>query len=151
MIGFATETYAAVVEDIQPLLARHDAEVESICFVLAPDWRMYEALEAAGALAIFTARDGATLVGYAVFFVVKHPHHEGMRLAQNDILFLEKPYRRGRNALRFVEFCELQLQCRADRIAWSAKQGRDWSRLLLHRGYRPDEVIYVRDTQWDQA
>jgi len=151
MIGFAAETCAAVVEELQPLLARHQAEVESIRFVLAPDWTMYQALEAAGALAIFTARDGARLAGYAVFFVVKHPHYAGMRLAQNDILFLEQPYRRGRNALRFVEYCEAQLQWRADRIAWSAKHGHDWSRLLVHRGYRADEVIYVRDTPWVQV
>jgi hypothetical protein len=146
MIGFAAAAFTAVALEIRPLLARHDAEVESIRFALAPDWRLYAALDAAGALAIFTARDGVSLVGYAAFFVVKHPHHLAMRLVQNDILFLERPYRRGRNALRFIEFCEAQLQARADRIAWSVKQGHDWSRLLAHRGYRADEVIYVRDT-----
>lgn len=145
MITFAVEKMADVLEEIQPLLEQHYQEValNKNRAVLAPDWGRYEAAEAARALAVYTARDGGTLVGYSVWLINWHLHYKFMLVASNDVFYVRPDRRAPRVALRLIEFSEERLrEAQVDRVVYHVKYGKvDFSPLLQRLGYRDEEKI----------
>lgn len=51
-------------------------------------WEMYRHIEATGTLIIATAREseGARLLGFTMYYVLEHPHHRGLLVAECDCI-----------------------------------------------------------------
>jgi hypothetical protein len=154
MIAFRVERYADVADEIKPLLEKHYREISaSKQFPLLPDWASYQRMDAQGKLNIVTARDyqetprgnGDALIGYSVFFVVKHIHYQSMRVAQADIIFIDKPYRRGSTGLKLIAASERALlEAGVNKVIWHIKTDHDWGAILARRGYSSEEVIWTK-------
>lgn len=143
-ITFATETVAEVQADIEPLLALHYDELcaSKEWMALAPDWDRYIALENMDRLLAFTARDDGKLIGYSVFFVDVHIHYRGNLIANNDVIFVHRDYRKGsRTGLDLIAYSEQQLKliCVQVKVIWHIKFKQDWSAILRRRKYVPED------------
>lgn len=105
---YQQEFLATVQQDIKPLLEKHWSEIalNQDKIKLNPDWGAYNQLEQAGKLKIFTARDDGKLVGYFVVIVDRHIHYKDHLFANNDILFVDKEYRKGFTGIKLVKFAE---------------------------------------------
>lgn len=144
MLTFQAETLAQARPDGEPLLRRHWLEIAHYLDIpYAPQWSMYEALEAAGKLRIFTARLGGDLVGYSVF-IVAHGLHYGTSLeAREDVLFLVPEQRRGRIGLKLIQFSDEMLKAEgAQVVVRHVKFAHDFGPLLERIGYEPIDRIY---------
>lgn len=147
MIQFAKEDVLGPATEMESLLELHFEECSNLkMFQLDPDWARYCALEEGGMIHVFTVRDGGILVGYAVFLLTTHMHHQGLVVANNDLFFISPDYRRGTNALKFIQYCEGQMKLLgAKRITWTVKTQHDWSALLHRAGYDTDEIALSRN------
>ncbi|NUX58645.1 GNAT family N-acetyltransferase [Paraburkholderia youngii] len=138
-ITFATETVDEVRPDIGPLLEKHYEEVamHKDAISLAPDWARYQQLENQDRLMAFTARDDGRLIGYSVWFMDMHIHYAGALIATNDVIFVDKDYRRGTNAgTDLILYSEKMLkQIGVTKALWHIKFDHDWSAILKRRGY----------------
>lgn len=110
-IYFQREMSQDLWPEIGPLLEQHYDEVAKFKDIpLEPDVDAYNAMEEAGKLRCFTARDCGKLIGYVVFICGSHLHYKSLRTAMQDVLFLSPEARKGTTALRFFDFFEKRLQ-----------------------------------------
>lgn len=100
--------------------------------------QVYQALERAGMLLLFTARTEAwALAGYAVFSVGPHTHY-GTNVATQDALYMV-PGHRGAGGLAFMRWQERVLrEAGVSAILRAVTPRHDHGRLLERLGY--DEV-----------
>lgn len=144
MIAIQKESLGDVRAEIAPLLEMHYQELtcHKEAIKLAPMWGQYEAIEKAGKLAVFTARESGDLVGYAAFFVAPHLHYADTLCATNDVLFLHPLYRRGATGIRLIRYCEDELKkAGVGKLTWHIKHSLDWSPILMRMGYASEEVM----------
>ena len=108
MITYQQESLVTTKEDARPLLEKHWEEIalNKDTIKLNPDWDAYADLEDAGILKIFTARSDGNLIGYFVVFVRSHIHYKDNLFAYNDILYLDKDYRKGFTGAKLMKFAE---------------------------------------------
>jgi GNAT superfamily N-acetyltransferase len=103
----AVERLSDLRAEAEPLLVEHWKELASYGDIpLTPDWPLYEKLDAAGFIRVYTVRVRGALVGYSVFFVRKHMHYASTSWATNDILWLHPDFRNwgvGSDLARFWE------------------------------------------------
>lgn len=118
--------------------------------VLDPNWRAYYALEERGLLMAFAAvavqQDPhvEVMVGYSLNVITQHMHYAGLRICQNDVLFVAKEWRRGVGR-RLIHHTEHEARERGARLMlWHAKEGTDLDRLLPKLGYGVQDIIYSR-------
>ena len=114
MLKVAVETLADVKDECSELIAAHWREIAVWQDIpLDPDWASYELFEKGGGLVVYTVRnDYGKLVGYAVFFMRKHPHYKGHSWAANDIVWVHPDYRDGKIGVQLVQFWEQDLKAR---------------------------------------
>lgn len=146
---FQRETLFDVIDEVQPLLESHHAEVAPASAVirLEPQWGNYAELERMGLYVVFTCRVKGALVGYGGFFLSTHLQH-GVKVANNDLIYLVPQSRRGANAAKFIDFCETQLKALgAQTITYHVKLKHDWRPILNRRGYSDEEVAVVKIIQ----
>lgn len=146
---FQRETLFDVIDEIEPLLERHHNEVapQSKVIRLSPQWESYSELERAGLYVVFTCREKKVLVGYSAFFLSTHLQH-GVKVANNDLIYLVPKHRKGTNAAKFIDFCETQLKALgAQTITYHVKLKHDWRPILNRRGYSDEEVAVVKIIQ----
>jgi L-amino acid N-acyltransferase YncA len=146
MTTFAREILFEVIDEIQPLLALHYAELarNKDRVKLEPMWERYAHAEASGrdAFQIYTARDEqGVLVGYAAFFVQPHMHYRELFPAINDVIFVH-PQHRDSTGLRLIRFCERELQKYAHKIVFHVKLDTPMAALLPRLGYALEEHVY---------
>lgn len=105
---YALECLANVKEDIKPLLEEHWELValNKGKIKLNPDWHEYAALDAAGILKIFTARDEGKLVGYFVLTVSKSIHYKDHIFAICDVIFVKPENRANKTGYNLVQYAE---------------------------------------------
>lgn len=145
MISFTKEMLCEVVTDVDELLNLHYDELgpSPDLIQLKPMWEEYAALERMGRLLVLAVRDNGVLVGYAAFFVYQHLHYAEWTLAVNDVLFLHPEYRKGRNGLKMVRFCEDQCKAAgANEIIFRTKSGTVMRELITTVGYAEKEMAH---------
>lgn len=142
---FYRESYRqTLIEEMYPMWHRHHAEVAAYKdIVLNPNLAMYEACDKLGTLRIFTAREGSTLVGYQLFFVSPHPHSMQSIQAVQDILYIEKEYRKGLAGYKFIKWCvdalkKEGIQCIYQHIS----NDFDFGKMLIRMGYTHVDQVY---------
>ena len=107
------------------------------------DWERYRALEKAGKLLAIFAKVGGELVGYSVFILGTNMHYRDLKTANNDVLFLAKPYRNGTTlGLRLIRESEKRLlELGVNKVIWHIKKSRDFGPVLARMGYIEEEVL----------
>ena len=150
----AREAVSEVWDEAIPLVAKNHAESGALpAEDFAPKKATYEALEKANILKVFTARDeAAVLLGYAVFIVSpSHLHYPSTSWAIQDVLYVS-PEARGTMPVRFMLYQDACL--RSDKVDLVYRHNtlhRDYARLLLHLGYRAEEMRYFKDLRQEVA
>jgi GNAT superfamily N-acetyltransferase len=103
---YAIENLAKVRREIEPLLKQHYDEIalNKDIIKMNPDWEAYARLDAVNALRIYTARRNDKLLGYFVVIVSKSLHYRDHLFANNDVIFLAKPARKGLTGVKLIKY-----------------------------------------------
>lgn len=146
MITYRDIVPSEVMPDIYALLHAHWLETEKdVSIGPAPSVEMYRACEDAGLTVAIGVFDDDVMVGYAVAFVHRHLHYDLIASA-HDSLFIDKKYRNGRIGLTLIRLLEVASQEKgAQFIAWHAKKGSAFDKLLSRMNYHPEEIIYRKE------
>lgn len=145
-VTFQAELLRDIIPQMHALHQLHWSETEGHRHGLQLDMD-YDALldeERAGTMVQFTARDGDKLVGNFRLYL-RVSRHTCTPFAKEDTLYLMPQYRRGRTALRQLEFAKVALmsigyrEFRADVKRTSPAAGR----LLEHCGFQAVATEYV--------
>ncbi len=142
MTSFKRELVSESWDEAVGLARRHHEEM-NIRWPFRPKRQIYEALEAAGILWLFTMRDAVgALAGYAAFNLTQHPHFECL-MAYQDTIYVSHEYR-GFSAGKFLAWTDKQMWAAgAQKIVRIVPRGHDWSGQLLGAGYEPGDRIFT--------
>lgn len=145
-IYYQQEGPSRAIEEALPLFEQHYQEIARYHDVpLAPDYDAYAAIEAAGQLRVFSARDCGTLIGYVIFFVRPHHHYRHTLFAVQDVLFLLPEYRKGLTGLRLMQFADERLKAEGVKVVTQhVKNYADFGPILERMGYEKVETTYMR-------
>lgn len=147
IVDFARESLSeSLVNEMMPLWEDHYEEIALYKDIpLQPDFGVYDAVEQAGNLRIYTARHEGELVGYEIVFVARHPHYATMKAANQDILFLAKDMRQGLIGYRFIKWCDERLEHEGiDVVFQHVKKSHNFGVMLERMGYVEHDIIYSR-------
>ncbi len=145
-VTFQAEDWQSHWDEMEPLFRAHWEEIALYKDIpLEPDRAYYEAMQTAGHLRVYSARDGGTLIGYAVFKVGGNAHYKSTLYASQDILFISPTHRRGRLGYRFIEWCDRQLQAEGVQVVLQhVKRDFNFGPLLERQGYELMDHIYAK-------
>jgi GNAT superfamily N-acetyltransferase len=145
---FARESVEQVVEEIQPLLTEHWAEIAQYPDIaLNPDFAYYRAAEAAGQLRIYTARHSShALIGYAIYLLAPALHYQQSLQAKQDVLYISEPHRLGRVGWRLIQFADEQLKATGVQLVYQHQKVAHpaLGRVLERLGYVQSDVLWAR-------
>ena len=144
-MDFALENLANVKRDIEPLIKQHWEEIalNKDIIKLNPDWRAYAELDRVNALRVFTARKDGKLVGYFVVIVSKALHYADHLFANNDIIFLTKPARKGLTGVKLIKFAIDSLKAEGiTKLHINTKAHQPFDPILERLGFEEIERIY---------
>jgi len=135
---------AEIQEPIEELLQQHYEELtlNKNVMKLAPDWDQYQAHLDRGELFVMAAYFGSRLVGYSVFFLYRNIHYKNNIMAKNDVLFLSRPYRRGRMGINLIKRSEDALrELDVSKVIWHIKCHSDFRPILHRMGYADEDIM----------
>lgn len=146
-ISYQREPIADLWEELMPLLERHYREIAHWQDIaLDPDRVLYEAIERAGQLRLYTARRDGALIGYVIFFVRFNLHYRHSLQAVQDVVFVAPEHRTtgvGRGLLRFAG--DALGAERVQVVIHHAKHAHpELGQLLEAEGYEPIETLYAK-------
>ena len=145
-VTFRPESLARVWDEALALAPAHWDQAGHPECAFRLDRSLYERMEEAGALRLFTVREDATarLLGYASFFVGPHPHSAVLQASQ-DALYLMPEARQGWTALSFLRFLDAQLAAAGvDLILQHAGPTTALAVLLRRRKYHLHAELYAK-------
>jgi len=145
MIEFKLENLANVKREAEPLLKQHWEEIalNKDIIKLNPDWRAYAELDRVNALRVFTARKDGKLVGYFVVIVSKALHYADHLFANNDIIFLTKPARKGLTGVKLIKFAIDSLAAEGiTKLHINTKAHQPFDAILERLGFEEIERVY---------
>lgn len=153
-VAFGWEPLDRLLNDGLEALALRDwqeIEVDHAAQPHDPDWNHYREQNKAGAYRIVAARRNGRLIGYNAFFIGHHTRHRGMIFAQNDVLYLDAPERRGLVGARFITESDALLKAAgAAKVRYdsmmnvSIGNGGRLGDLLQHLGYKLEAQVFTR-------
>mgnify|MGYP003109118406 FL=1 len=147
-VTYQREEFANVRDEIMPLCERHWEEVayDKETLKLNPSWDMYEKIDAAGLLNVFTLRDGDILAGYLFITVMPHLHYREHLFASSDILYIDQEYRKGHTAAKLLRFAEKEIKHLGVSImAVSTRVQKPLDKLFVRLGYKNTERVYAKN------
>jgi GNAT superfamily N-acetyltransferase len=145
MIKMQVEKCMDCKDEVGPLLDAHYQELtlHKDVVKLNVDWELYDNLEKAGLVFCITAREDGKLIGYALFFVKQHIHYKDLKVASNDVLFLDKAHRKGMTGVKLIKKSEQELnKIGVQKIVWHAKQSNYLGELLMVMGYGVEDILF---------
>jgi len=146
-ITYQQESLVNCKSDAEYLLQQHWEEIalNKDTIKLNPDWDAYYDLEELGALKIFTARFDGKLVGYFVVICRNHLHYKDDLFAFNDVLYLQKDYRKGLTGAKLMKFAEKCLkEDGVSVLVVNTKRHKPFDILLSWLGFKHTENIYTK-------
>lgn len=144
---FALENLAKVRREIEPLLEEHWQEIalNKDIIKLNPDWRQYAKLDEINALRIYTARKDEKLMGYFVIVVSKSLHYRDHLFANNDIIFLTKPARKGLTGFKLIKFAMESLQAEGvTKLHVNTKTHQPFDPIMERLGFEEIETVFSK-------
>lgn len=108
---FSVERIEEIEEEMKPLHRSHWDETEEHRHGLPfnPDYLTFVRYERAGRYILFTIREDGKLVGDCAMYISSSAHTKTL-IAKEDTLYLLPKARRGKVAVKFIEYCELALK-----------------------------------------
>ena len=146
-LTFQSERWAAVEEEIQPLLIKNwrETALDHDLIPLDPNLDLYRSRDLAGQLSVVTARASEELVGYFINFVTPHPHYQSTLFGLMDVYFLDTKYRQAGNGLRLFQAAERDLASRGVREAIAnTKVAHDMSAIFERLGWRKTAITFTK-------
>lgn len=146
-ITYQQESLVTCKDDAASLLEQHWEEIalNKQTILLNPDWETYYDLEDAGFLKVFTARSEGKLVGYFVVICKNHLHYKDHVFAFNDVLYLQKEYRKGFTGAKLMKFAEKCLkEDGVSVVVVNTKRHKPFDILLSWLGYNHVENVYTK-------
>lgn len=142
MTTYQREIVSAVMNEIKPMLADHQAEIATWQDIpLMPDYETYLKADALGIVRLFTARRDK-LIGYAVFFVGSL-HYKTTLQAHGDLIFVIPEYRGKLVGNHLLDYSIARLKAEGMKlIRQPVMHTLDFGPLLVRKGFRPTETIY---------
>lgn len=108
------------------------------------DRALYEAIEDAGRLRVYTARIEGRLVGYAAFVVGAAPRRKYLLEAQQNVVHADKATA-ARVTANLVRFAEHALGAEGVKVVYhSSPMGCRFARLLEILGYSPIAQVHAK-------
>jgi len=144
---FAVENLSDVIDECADVIYNHweDIALNKDTIALDPDWDAYKKLSDAGVLLIVTSRYNKQLVGYSVYLIGESLHYKGLKIAESDIFWLDKEYRKGMTGIKMMKFAEKALKdVDVDRVMSKIKIHKDVSPVFERLGYTAIEKIYSK-------
>lgn len=135
---FSVERLEDILEEIKPLHQTHWKETEAHRHGIEfnPDYAKFIVYEQAGHCVVFTLRKEGRLLGNFSLYLDQSMHTKTL-MATEDTLFLMPEVRKGRNAMRFIEYAEKCLKSLGVReISVSVKLVNKAGRFFQMIGYR---------------
>lgn len=123
-------------DEIMFLAGHHWQETEQYqTEPLNPDKELYCSYNDAGFHLQYTARHNGKIAGHAGMYISKSMHTQIM-IATEDTWYLLPEYRKGRNALRFLQYVEDDLKkMGVKEITMHAKLANSSARIMEYMGY----------------
>lgn len=152
-VRFSLEPYSEkLIQEMRPLWDAHHTEIPQLGLDFDPDLTAYRTMQKVGVLRIFTARLGGSsengmsvLAGYQIFFVMKHPHRKYSLEANSDILYLDPEVRKGLVGLKFLRWCDLELEKEGVRVIHhQVSLQKDLGALFLRMGYEAMDITFAK-------
>lgn len=145
---FDREPLRPALEEALSMLTEHQARVAHFPTQrLDPDPHVWDEVEAAGLLRVFTVRDGGTLVGVGLLHVGPHPTW-GHRTAQQLALCVDPRVRRGWVGVAFLKYIERALRDEGCQYLYQETMPMTspaLPRVLTRLGYRPVGTLYAKE------
>ena len=148
MITYQEETYEDVREESIPLLVEHWKEIGTLdknTIKLKPNWAWYKTLSDGGFLHVTTVRKDAELIGYCVCVIVPHIHYMDIMVAENDILFLKKEYRKGFIGYKLLRYTISKLKKKVQLIIIGTKVKYNFGSILTKLGFELTEYKFTME------
>lgn len=109
------------------------------------DWDFYISLERKGLLLLFTVREKAELVGFAMYVMSPHPHHKGLISAMCDIIATRLGKRNKGIGTTLIEAAEAYFrQAEVDMVVHGFRTCYNVSPLFERLGYKMIEQQYMK-------
>ena len=146
-VTFQRERVQDLWAELEPLLETHYREIAAFQDIpLAPDKARYEHMEVAGALRVYVGRRDGQMVAYCVMVVQSNAHYRTSLQAAQDILYVDPDFRRGRIALRLIEFVEQELRQEGVQVVHQHSKIAHpaLGKLLDHMGYSRSDTIHTK-------
>lgn len=147
MITAQVEPFLPFLEEVKPLLPLHWEELamNKDKVPLAPQWGVYEAMDAAGQIMTVTLRERGRLVGYFVGFVKPGLHYETCLTLTMDIFWTHPDIRGGLAGVKLFRAVEKEAKRRGvQRMLFGSKLHKDASRLFDFLKMEPIETYYSK-------
>jgi len=144
---YQEESYAQVVDEIQPLIKSHWKEIASCKdkIKLNPNFNMYKTMNELGILRIFTVRDFGKLVGYFIVMCQPHLHYSDHVYAMNDIIYIDPEYRGSTIAFKLLRSVEKRLKKDGVSVLMiNMKVYAPFDRLLEKLNFENTERVYSK-------
>ena len=148
---YQRESFAAVRDEVMPLLEKHWAEVAHYKDIpLDVDLDLYEEIERAGILRIYTARINSPgmaghkqLIGYLAAMVRTNGHYKRSLQATQDVLFVDPAWRGCGGEL--IRHAEEELRLEGVQVLYQhVKAASTAGRLMEHIGYELVDLLYAK-------
>jgi len=154
MISFAWEPLDRLLNDGLEAMALRDWQEVDVDHAALPhdvDWDHYREQNKSGAYRIIAARRNGRLIGYNAFFIGRHTRHRSQIFAQNDVIYLDLPERRGMVGVRFIVESDALLRAAgAVKVRYDSMMnvqlghGGSLGDLLGHLGYKLEAMAFTR-------
>lgn len=150
MITFQEESYLQLfTPEFMDMYKEHWREIgifDKDKIKLSPDWDAYKTLGKANALKLFLVRNNDVTVGYAIFIVVNHPHYKTVKVAENDIIYIKKEFRKGLTGYKFIKYCKEKLKDKVGIITLSMKANRSFLPITERLGFKLTDYKLTLET-----
>lgn len=112
---------------------------------LQPNVSGFEALQTAGMLRLYTARETAGLLGgYALFIVTPDIHYMSSLQATMDVTYLDPAFR-GSTAIKFLRWCDEQLMNEGVQVINKhVKASHNHGKIYERDGYELVNLMYSK-------
>jgi len=144
-VCFAVEQFKTAYDEAQPLLCRHWDEIakNKSLLKLNPDESLYEKM--GQNILLITARADGRLVGYFLWFLIKHPHYKHVTVAEEDLHFLLPEFRRGLTGYNLMKAaCQAAIDQGAELLVSREKIGHEHPGIMKRLGFVPTDIVYTR-------
>jgi GNAT superfamily N-acetyltransferase len=143
MVEVRIEAFSKAYPEMVPHLRQQHEENETFVdgIDLAPAVETYKALEAKGDLSVLVAREAGKMVGYLVLLTFPDLHHEGYKVAQQDVMYVAPGKRGSGIALSLLGF--------AEKVA--KMKGATWFRITMKNKQRFDDLLKAIDMVKDEV